>query len=102
MTSIFNDAWFVNRVHDYLVLYDETGNKEDLKNVMEFVDRVNKSVNTLNTPERIETLELYVEHLRSNEDLTEDDISHLDFLNDYAKNYQLHASIKGEEKPEDE
>ena len=102
MTSIFNDAWFVNRVNDYLISYDETGNKEDLKKAMDFVGRVNKSVNTLNTPERIGTLELYVEHLRSNEDLTKEDIANLDFLNDYAKNYHLHASINGEEMPEDE
>ena len=32
--------------HDYLISYDETGNKEDLKKAIDFVSKMNEIVNT--------------------------------------------------------
>lgn len=94
MSSMYNDTWFVNRINDYLTSYNETGNKEDLKKAMDFVGRINESVNTVNTPERLKFMELYVKHMRTNEDLTKQDIDNLNLLDEYLENYRLHNPIK--------
>jgi len=94
MSSMYNDTWFVNRVNDYLVSYDKTGNKEDFKKVMDFVSRINKESNTINTPEKLLTIERFVKDMRRNEDLTKQDIDCLNILDEYLENYRLHNPVK--------
>ncbi|WP_048190709.1 hypothetical protein [Methanobacterium sp. SMA-27] len=100
--SMVSDAWFINRVNDFLDAYDESGDDFYYNEAKNLICQLNTVHDKISNPEKIKSMERYVENLKTNEDLTEEEIKKLDYLKLYIESYHLSARINCEEEDEND
>lgn len=91
--STIADNWFINRVNDYMDSYDKTGDEYYYKEARRLIKKMNNVHDKLSNPKKIKSMEKYIELLKTNEDLTKQDMDCLDYLTQYTENYHIHADL---------